>query len=79
MPTFSRLPVVSCRWVFTIKHHLDGTVDRYKARLIVANLIARGFTQTYDMDYLELFSPVACLNSIRVLFFSCCQPPVTDV
>ena len=32
-------PVVSCRWVFTIKYHLDGTVAKYKARLI-----ARGFT-----------------------------------
>jgi len=50
--------------VFTIKHHPDGNVDRYKARLI-----ARGFTQTYDMDYPELFSPVACLTPF-VSYFS---------
>jgi len=38
-------------------------VDRYKARLV-----AKGYTQTYGVDYFET-SPVACLNSIRFLFF----------
>lgn len=33
--------VVSCRWVYRVKFNHDGTVDRYKARLV-----ARGFTQT---------------------------------
>ena len=48
--------------MLTIKYHLNGTVDRYKARLVT-----RGFTQTYGVDYLEI-SPVARLNSICVLF-----------
>ena len=54
---------VSYKWVFIVKHKLDG-LDRYKARLV-----ARGSTQTYGVDYEESFSPVAPLNSIRVLLF----------
>ena len=30
--------------------------------------MARGFTQTYGVDYGETFSPVARLSSIRILF-----------
>jgi len=38
---------VSCKWVFTVKYNSDGSVERYKAMLV-----AKGFTQTYGMDYL---------------------------
>jgi hypothetical protein len=29
--------------------------------------VAKGFTQTYGLDYTETFSPVAKLNSIRII------------
>ena len=48
---------------FTINHCPDNTMDRYKARLV-----ARDFTQTYGVDYVETISLMARLNSIRVLF-----------
>ena len=56
--------VVGCRLVYTIKYTPCSSVDRYKARLV-----ARGFTQTFGIDYAVTFSPVVRLNSIRVLLF----------
>jgi len=57
-----RAVVVSCRWVYNLKYRPDGSVDRYKARLI-----AKGYTQTYVVDYFET-SSVARLNYIWILF-----------
>jgi len=55
--------VVGCRWVYTLKYRPDGSVDRYKVRLV-----AKRYTQTYGVDYFETFSPVTRLNSIQILF-----------
>ena len=54
--------MVGCKWVYKIKICSDSTVDRYKAQLV-----ARGFTQEYDVDYEETFAPVACLSSVCAL------------
>lgn len=54
---------VGCRWVYTLKHKADGSIER-------ARIVAKGFTQTYSINYLETFAPVAklnSLNSIRVI------------
>jgi hypothetical protein len=54
---------ISCKWVFKIKHGVDGEVERYKARLV-----AIGFTQTFRVDYNETFAPVAKFVSICCIF-----------
>ena len=51
-----------CKWIYKIKTHFDGSIERYKTRLV-----AKDFTQEYVIDYEETFSPVACISSVHAL------------
>ena len=57
-----RKKLVGCKWVFIVKHKADGSLERYKTRIV-----AKGYTQTYGIDYLKTFVLVAKLNPIRIL------------
>lgn len=53
---------IGCKWIYSLKLKSDGTLDRYKARLI-----ALGNRQEYGIDYDETFAPVAKMTIIRTI------------
>ncbi|KAL0561727.1 hypothetical protein IC582_002168 [Cucumis melo] len=54
--------VVGSKWVFRLKRHTDGSILRYKARMV-----AKGFHQHPGVDFFETFSPVIKASTIRVV------------
>ena len=54
--------IVGSRWVLRVKRDENGSVDRYKARLV-----AQGYSKKKGVDHEEVFSPVTRNTSIRTL------------
>ena len=53
---------VGCKWIYKIKTHSDGSIERYNTCLVT-----KGFTQEYEINYEETFTLVARISSVRAL------------
>ena len=51
---------IGCRWIYKVKFQTDGSLERFKARLV-----AKDYTQEYGVDYLETLSPVLKMTTVR--------------
>ena len=64
VPLPAEKKAIGCHWVFTVKVNPDGSIARLKA-----HVVAKGYAQTYSLDYFDTFSPIANMTSVR-LFIS---------
>ena len=53
---------MGCKWVYKIKHKANGSIEKYKGKLV-----AKKYTQTKEIDFLQTFSHVAKLSTMRLL------------
>ena len=53
---------IGVKWIFKTKFNEHGQIEKYKARIV-----AKGYAQQYGINYIEVFAPVARLDTIRVL------------
>lgn len=66
--TWSLIPLpasrkaIGCKWVLKVKENPDGTIHKYKARLVV-----KRFHQVAGFDFTETFSPLVKPTTIRII------------
>ena len=53
--------VIGVKWVFRTKLNANGSINKYKARLVV-----KGYAQIFGVDFSDTFAPVARLETIRL-------------
>src|SRR6266702_3104608 len=61
-----KLPPSRCaigsRWFMKVKHNADGSLDRYKSRLV-----AKGYSQRPGFDFKETFAPTVRYSTIHIV------------
>ncbi|GJU21255.1 zinc finger, CCHC-type containing protein [Tanacetum coccineum] len=53
---------LGCKWILKRKMKVDGSIDKYKARLVI-----QGFRQKEGIDFFDTYAPVARISTIRLL------------
>ena len=54
---------LSSKWPFKRKRKVDGSVDKYKARLVI-----KDYKQIEGLNYFDTYYPMTRINSIRMVF-----------
>ncbi|GJR37958.1 zinc finger, CCHC-type containing protein, partial [Tanacetum coccineum] len=53
---------LGCKWIFKRKLKVDGTIEKFKARLVIQD-----FKQKSGIDYFDTYARVAHISTIRLL------------
>ncbi|XP_074376885.1 uncharacterized protein LOC141718403 [Apium graveolens] len=53
---------IGSKWVYKTKYNPDGSIERYKSRLVIL-----GYKKVYGIDFTKMFAPVAKLTTVRAL------------
>nr|GFA87774.1 zinc finger, CCHC-type [Tanacetum cinerariifolium] len=53
---------LGCKWIFKRKLKVDGTIKKFKARLVI-----QGFKQKSGIDYFDTYAPVVHISTRRLL------------
>lgn len=53
---------IGLKWGFKLKRNSDASVNKNKARLV-----AKGYVQRYEIDFEDVFAPVARIEIIHLL------------
>nr|GEW18146.1 zinc finger, CCHC-type [Tanacetum cinerariifolium] len=59
-----RCKALGCKWILKRKIKVDGSIDKYKARLVI-----QGFRQKERIDFFDTYAPVARISTIRLFKF----------
>lgn len=62
VPRPNNKSVVTSKWLYKIKHFVNGSIDKLKERFV-----AQGFSQEEGIDYEETFAPTARYPTIQSL------------
>lgn len=62
VPPHPSYNVIDTKWIFRTKFLPDGSVDKYKSRLV-----AKGYNQQQGTDFHETFIPVIKSTTIRII------------
>ena len=54
--------IVKTKWVYKIKQNADGSISKYKSRLV-----AQGFLLRWGIDYYDTYSSVVGYNTLRTM------------
>lgn len=60
----SQRKAISCKWVLRKKFKANESLDKYKVRLV-----AKGFTQQTNVDFIDTYSLVEMFASVRLIMF----------